>query len=196
LLAVIQVQITHRGTGFSVIRYDDVDLTELQGNAMFSEGLNAWATVPAQMPFFANNFPGDGAMRALPQTAFWFVIGPIPRALWQNKPVDQGWAWRAETDVYGRDFQGTTVSTGLVGWWYVRYGAAGVIQGGILFGLLIRIFERVLQNAGGRFFVLMLSLAYLTELFRMYRDFVFINTYPIMMAHAFLWFLGRLYSRS
>jgi len=195
LFIAVQLQIAHRGTGFADFDFNRLEASKIQGNSMFSEALDAWATIPSKRPFFANRFPGEGAVRALPETAFWFAVGPIPRALWRDKPVDAAWASRAETDVSGRENQGTTVSSGLVGWWYFRFGAAGVVQGALLFGLLARIFERTLQNADGRFLVIMFSLAYLTELFRMYRDFVFIGVYPVMIAQALMWAGLRLFNR-
>jgi hypothetical protein len=186
-LLFVQMQGFFRGRTLDQVDFSQVSMTDIQGNRMFSEGLDGFDKIPDIMPYFCNNLPGEGAMRAMPQTLFWFLIGPMPRALWHSKPIDSAWAWRAETDVFGRANQGTTVSTGLVGYWYVRYGIAGVIEGGILCGWLMVCMERALQDASGRPLVILFSLGFLSWMFLVYRDFVFLSLYPMLMGLVALW---------
>jgi hypothetical protein len=121
-------------------------------------------------------------IRALPEQLWWFIIGPIPRALWTSKPVDQLWEWynRLYTGA-GNGTVGTTISHGVVGSWYFNYGAFGAIEGALLMGWLMAISERALQRSNGRPMGLLMSLAFSVWLFRIYRDFIFIDLYGLMI---------------
>ena len=167
ILLLVQLQISYRSIGFSDIHLDDVK-TKIEGNSMFSEGLPGMALIPEQSPFFYNRLPGQGALMAMPELAWRFAYGPIPRALWPGKPIDPVWRWYNSV-VTGRsedELEGTTIATGLVGDFYFRFGMAGVIEGGILFGWLCVVGERVLQNSQGRLMQLITSIGFLVFMFR------------------------------
>jgi hypothetical protein len=188
ILVAFQIQITYRNRGFVDIDMERVDVTGIEGNTMFSEGLRAWGMIPEFKGFLANRFAGEGLVRALPETAWRFLISPIPRALWTTKPIDPLWSWHNAL-VTGRDesmTEGTTVSTGLVGDWYFRYGMLGLIQGGLLFGWLARAFERAVHLSIGRPLALILALGMLVWLFRCYRNFTFIHMHPLLIGVVFL----------
>jgi hypothetical protein len=167
---MLQVQITYRNVGFGQIKMEEVK-TGIEGNSMFSEGLLGMAIVPEQRGFFQNSFPGHGMLLAMPDLAWRFLYGPIPRALWPDKPIDPLWRWYNSV-VTGRPeemTEGTTVATGLVGDFYFRHGMAGLIQGGLLFGYLCLVAERMLQNSQGRLIQLVTSVGLLVFLFRSFR---------------------------
>jgi hypothetical protein len=143
--------------------------------------------VPDQVPFFCNSFPGEGAIRAIPDTLFWFVLGPIPRALWPSKPSDDAMVWYNQMVAGNNGREGTTISQGLVGHWYFRYGLAGVIEGGLLVGWLMGVSERLLQAANGRPMTILAALSLAAWLFRVYRNFYFIELYgPIIGLFTFI----------
>jgi len=192
LFVFIQIQTQFRGRHLRSVDIGDVQMTKIAGNTMFSEALDGWHTIPDQRPFFFNSFPGEGLIRCLPETFFRFVIHPIPRALWTNKPIDPAWAWRAEASSSGAALQGTTTSTSLVGWFYFRFGAAGVLQGGLLIGWLMRRAECALQYADGRTMVMLFSLAFSGYLFRAYRDLTFLELYTIIIGAIPIWILVKL----
>jgi len=194
VLAIAQVQLIYRNSGFADVdlRAAEGDLVKIQGNTMFSEGLDGFELIPDQRPFFYGDFPGEGLVRAMPQTAFWFLVGPIPRALWTEKPIDPAWAWRAGGKGVADDMQGTTVSSGLVGYWYFRYGWMGVVQGGLLFGWLLVIGERAIQTSEGRPMRLLIALGFCIWLFRSFRDFNFVDLYPVLMGAVLLFGFIRL----
>src|SRR5262249_36607285 len=126
VLTTVQYQGTFRGSGLATGDWSKVELTKSQGNTMFSEGLLAWKTIPDERAFFKNNFLLEGLLRPLPEQAFWFAIGPIPRALWTSKPIDPLWEWYNQFYMGGGNGRvGTTVSHGLVGSWYFNYGIFG-----------------------------------------------------------------------
>ena len=194
LWVVVQIQGTFRGEGLDSTEFNRLDVFKNQGNTMFSEGLLGFQLVPADHPFFyAELFPGEGFIVALPQTLFDFVIGPIPRALWNDKPIDRLWSWynKAYTGI-GNGLSGTTISHGLVGCWYFKYGMGGIIEGGLLVGWLLGVSERALQNSNGEPISMMMSLGVAVWLFRTYRDFIFIDLYGMMIGGVFLFILVHL----
>ncbi len=187
ILVLLQIQITYRGTGFENVQLDQVK-TSIEGNAMFSEGLPGMNIIPEQRPFFYNSIPGQGAIVAIPELAWRFLYGPIPRALWPGKPIDPMWRWynAVVTNRSEEELEGTTISTGLIGDFYFRCGLAGVIEGGLLFGWLCVVGERLLQNSQGRLLQLITSIGFLVFMFRSFRGMTFINLYPLLIGVTFL----------
>jgi hypothetical protein len=182
LLVAVQAVGSYRGVGLDKVEFLQLNLLKNQGNSMFSEGLKGWDLIPDTHQFFHNTFPGEGLFRALPEEFFWFAISPIPRALWNNKPVDPLWEWYNKIvtgDVRG--YEGTTISKGLVGSWYFNYGVWGVLEGGLLVGWLMGICERAFQRSGGRPMGMLMSLGFGVWLFRTYRDFIFIELYAFIV---------------
>lgn len=180
-------------------RRADIQLFRAQGNTMFSEGLSAWVIIPDQIPFPYDTWPGEGFVRPLPETLWWFVVDPVPRALWTTKPIEQFGLWYSAMishDTRGLTsggVQGTTVSTGAVGFWYFRYGPGGVVEGAVLYGWLMGVAERALRRAQGQPLKVMFALGFATFLFRSYRDLYWHNLYPLMIGAVVLWFVIRLF---
>jgi hypothetical protein len=170
LLAVVQFQGMFRNERADKRTWKELDVTRPRGNHMFSEGLMAARDIPGHTPFFGNRFVGEGAVRILPETAFYALIHPIPRALWTTKPVDAAWEWYnlAFTGEQKKAFN-TTIAPGAAVGQYMRYGTAGVVEFGILFGWLAASFERVLRGANGRPIQILTSLAFSVWLFRCFR---------------------------
>jgi hypothetical protein len=191
MLFVVQIQTKFRGSGMSDVKFEEVNFNDIEGNNMFSEGLSGYQLIPDQQPFFSNRWPGEGLIRPIPEFVFWILVHPIPRALWHDKPVDPVWAWYNQVVTGSDNMQGTTISKGLVGWWYFRFGIFGVIEGGIVMGWLMVVSERALQNAQGRPIVIMLSLAFSTWLFRCYRDVGMLELYTLLVGVIFLWVVMR-----
>lgn len=192
LVFLVQLQGRYRTLGFKDADLSTINPLELQGNSMFSEGLPGWEAIPDRIGFFSNRFPGESLVRPIPETAFWFVVKAIPRALWNNKPLDpmEEWYYGFASD---DKFQ-ATISTGIVGEWYFRYGMLGVVQGGMLFGWLARMAEKALQTAGGRPMVILLSLGLATWLFRTFRNFMFHDLYPLIIGAVVIYFMIRIFN--
>jgi hypothetical protein len=182
---VVQFQGTFRGYegGYNSADMSKLELFKNQGNTMFSEGLLAYSQIGVTMPYFnAQDFPGEGAILAIPHTVFDAVVGIIPRALWHDKPVDALWEWynKAYTGV-GNGVEGTTIAHGLIGSWYFKYGMAGMIEGALLVGWLMGISERALQHSEGKPIGILMSLGFAVWIFRTYRDFIFIDLYGLIL---------------
>lgn len=75
------------------------------------------------------------------------LIRPIPRVFWPTKPLDPGFNL---TEALG--FQGFSLSTSVIGEWYLSFGWLGVLFGGWIYGRLAGISSRLLvchsQSAG------------------------------------------------
>ncbi len=188
-LAIVQYQITYRDVGFAGASVTGTSLN-ITGNSMFSESLLAFQLIPDHVDFFANRLYLEGIFRPMIDQAWGFVISPIPRALWTSKPVDQAWAWYNRV-VTGEALgtEGTTVATGGQGAWYIRYGPAGVIEGGILVGWLMALGERLLRQSTGRLNLLLFALGWENWLFGAFRAFGFPTLDALMIAIVVLSFL-------
>jgi hypothetical protein len=176
-LFVVQFQGYFRDLGLMTTDYSNFELFKQQGNSMFSESLIGFEQIPEHHPFFRDSIPGEGAVLALPETFAWFVIGPIPRALWVTKPTDPAMIWYNAAVTGSDGIEGTTVSQGIVGHWYFRYGFVGMIEGAMLIGWLMNITERVLQSSGGKPLGILYSMVLMAWLFRIYRNFYFSELY-------------------
>ena len=198
LLVLVQVQGQFRNVRHEERTTGDVELFKVAGNSMFSEGMLGYYLIPETRPFFYDRFPGEAVIRPIPEFVFNLVTHPIPRALWTSKPVDPLWQWyNSMITGKGTGLEGTTVSHGLVGSWYFKYGIAGIIEGGLLMGLLYSIAERTLTKGRGRPMVIMISLGLLTWLFRCFRDVSFPELWALLLGFlvlAGLVWVGALFS--
>ncbi len=182
-LWMIQVQIAVRGTTLLKGDYKTFELTNISGNHMFSSSLSGVAKIPETRTYFRDKIVGERYIRPIPQAAIDFFIGPIPRAIWHSKPMDPAIIWFNEISFgTGWGAQGANATPGIVGWWYVRYGLPGVIQGGMLFGLVLIVSERILQRSGGRTITMLLALALAAWCFRSFRQWFYPDLYPILIA--------------
>ncbi len=195
-IVVVQYQGLFRTVRFEERDISQLSVTALSGNTMFSEGLIGYYLVPEYKDFLYDTFPGASIIRPIPQTAFDFFVGFVPRPLWPGKPVNEIAMWysRAVTgekqDLEDKGITG--ISRGLVGHWYFPYGWAGVIEGGLLFGWLLVVGERALVKNLNRPLTILLVLGYLTFLFRSFRDVTFSWFYPLIFTGIILWVLVKL----
>lgn len=72
------------------------------------------------------------------------LVRPIPRAIWKSKPVDSGFDLGR---VLGKE--GTTLSTSIIGEWYLSAGFVACFFGGMVHGLLARTVVRILTFPEG-----------------------------------------------
>jgi len=173
-LVLVQIQIHYRNAGFGAIKLSEVSLTNIAGNSMFSEGLVGFSYIPERHTYFYDVYPGQTLIMPIPNFLYWAAVAPMPRALWTTKPVDPFWKWynavsTGRSTLGGGTTEGTTIAEGIVGYWYFRFGIAGVVEGGIFMGWIIGRVERALYNNGGRPLAFLASLAFLTWMFRSFR---------------------------
>jgi len=186
---LVQIQAWQRNRGaLDGIHITTERVLDVKGNDMLGESLFVFINVPDNIPFVYDQFPGHGAIMALPVTAYYFAVGPIPRALWHNKPVDS--AWVAINQARGHHgTRGTTISHGLTGHWYIRFGALGLIVGALFWGWLYATFERAFIYFRDRPMSILVCLMLMTWLFRCFRSVNFNTLYPIMIALTVYWLI-------
>jgi len=195
LYGVIQVQghVRNRGLatlGEAVAKTDKFVAPE--GNEMFTHALWIFQMIPEHHAFFANGFPGEGAIRAIPQTVFYAAIGPIPRALWPDKPIDPLSIWSSVARAGGTAAHGTTVANGLVGYWYGNFGLSGIILGGLFWAWMLMAFDKTIWYARGKPLLILIALAGHVFMFRTYRSMNWNMLYPLLIGVAALWALSFL----
>jgi hypothetical protein len=178
----IQWQGYSRNQGFTRESFEQVDLSGLRGNEMFSTTLAGMAVFPDESRFVQEPFVGGGVLMAAPNTLYRFVVGPIPRALWHGKPVDPLWA-RYNSMVTGRSeqsFEGTTIAPGAVGDPYFRYGAFGLMLLATTAGWILRNVEIGIVYAQARPLAMLALLGVAAWQFREFRGLNFQNIYPVI----------------
>lgn len=194
-LFVIKYQINNRNQGYTLQTLADTNPFKIEGNGMYSATLPGFVIIPDEEPFFMNRFPGEALVRPITEWVMYFVIHPIPRAMWEAKPVDPLWEWYnyAHARVYFNTHKRqATISQGAVGYWYMRYGWMGVLQGGIFVGFLMRLFERVIQQADGKPLTILIALGFEAKLFNGYRGLLPAIIYEIVFGFMMLWLLMQL----
>ena len=75
------------------------------------------------------------------QWIWYLIVRPVPRIFWAGKPVDAGFSL---PDYLG--FEGVSLSTSVIGEWYLGFGWVGVLVGGLFFGVLGRTWSEVLEE--------------------------------------------------
>ena len=190
-LVAVQFVAVFRTRTYVNAELSEVSVLSLQGNNMFSESLLGFSRVGEIERPFSNTFPGASIVRPIPDTIVKFFITPIPRALWEGKPIDPAEEWYNKL-VYGHHYQGSgNVAHGAAGYWYFRYGTIGLLQGGLLLGWLLAVTERSIRESGGRLMSLLLGLAVAVWLFRCFRGFSFVTLHPVLVGSVVLWFILR-----
>ena len=115
------------------------------------------------------------------------VVRPVPRVFWPGKPVDPGFDLPTELGM-----RGVSLSSSIVGEWYLSYGWLAVILGGYLHGRLAA-FANQLRDVGARAdnpIVFALAIMILVSGMRSMQDLI-IMSYSI----AAWWGVNRLVAR-
>ncbi|MGD0768946.1 MAG: hypothetical protein ABSB42_12245 [Tepidisphaeraceae bacterium] len=194
-LFVVQIQGNFRNSGLQGVDLFKMQIFKSQGNDMFSEGLLGYKYFGEIFPLAKNNFPGATFIRPMPDVAFRFAIGWIPRVLWHNKPgIDASAQWlnkmmsggtAANTDTSGQ-VTGGTMCPGIAGEACNAYGFAGVIEMGLLFGWLCKLTEEMLWVNLRRPLTVMFALGVAGWLFRCFRDLTPQDLYPLLIGMLFI----------
>lgn len=76
------------------------------------------------------------------QWMWYVVVRPVPRILWPGKPTEPGFSLPEYLGL-----ESVSLSTSVIGEWYLAFGWPGVLLGGLLFGVLGRTWSQVLEEA-------------------------------------------------
>jgi hypothetical protein len=191
MLPLIQLQGLFRNVGLGEAKLDITAMADMRDNTMFSHSMFVFGQIPDHQPPFYGKYPGQATVMAIPQAVFFFAIGPIPRAMWNGKPIDPAMSWASkERSGVVTETTWTGVSSGLPGNWYALCGLSGIIQGGLLWGLLLAVLDRSLWLARSKPLIILIVMAGHTFIFRAFRDPDYQMIYPIMIGIVALWMLS------
>jgi hypothetical protein len=129
LLVVMDVQLEARNDGWAEYIYEAPGSGAIRVDDNFFRLTQVIDAVPG-------NHPHIGF-----QWIWYLIVRPIPRIFWAGKPVDAGFSL---PDYLG--LEGVSLSTSVIGEWYLGFGWAGVFVGGLLFGVLGRTWSQVLED--------------------------------------------------
>jgi hypothetical protein len=76
---------------------------------------------------------------------YYLIARPIPRVFWPDKPLDPG--YDLPTMIEMRGAEGTSLSSSILGELYASWGMLAILIGGIIFGKLASMWNRILYRA-------------------------------------------------
>lgn len=122
LLAVMQFMLNVRGVGYErFVSGGETEYDYLHVDDNFLRLSQVIEIVPAEHPYVGFQ-------------QLWFtILRPVPRVLWPNKPVDPGFDLPTIVGM-----KGVSLSTSIIGEWYLSFGWLAVLFGGWLHGRLAR----------------------------------------------------------
>lgn len=130
--------------------------------------------VPSQRPYVYH------------QQLVFTLVRPVPRVLWPNKPVTPGFDLAQEVGL-----KGVSLSSSILGEWYISFGWAAIVFGGWLHGRLAKTANSLPRGATGNPIVYALAAMVLVAGMRSMLDLV-------IMSYAVIawWGVNRLYAKT
>lgn len=123
LLATMQFMLNIRTMGYEqyLLRGAEQEYDYLHVDDNFLRLAQVIEIVPAEHPYVGF------------QQVWFTIVRPVPRVFWPNKPVDPGFDLPSIVGL-----KGVSLSTSIIGEWYLSFGWLAVIVGGWLHGRLAR----------------------------------------------------------
>ena len=133
-LWLMQVMVTYRAIGFYAIDIGAVDarLTHFHTDNNFYWLATAVKVMPEQFSF-TNKWP-----------FLYIFIHPIPRFLWPEKPASEGFPF-----ITWDERGGETLTSSIIGDFYMAQGILGVIVVGLVYGWIARNWDQIVRMASG-----------------------------------------------
>jgi oligosaccharide repeat unit polymerase len=131
LLVVMEVMLEFRSSGFSrFFQSEDIEIqtTTLRVDDNFLRLCQLIDLIPARYPFVEE------------KQYTWTLVRPVPRVLWPGKPLNPGFDLG---EAVGK--RGTSLTSSVIGEFYMSYGWVTIALGGLLYGILAGACSRVLM---------------------------------------------------
>jgi hypothetical protein len=135
LLAGMEEMLQYRGVGFDTI-FEERNATAQTAYVHVDDNFLRLAQI---VQFFPDTHPYVNL-----QPIIYSLVRPIPRVFWANKPSDPGYNL---TELAG--LSGLSLSTTVVGELYAMHGLLVVGIGGIIFGRLANMWNKIIDEEGG-----------------------------------------------
>ena len=130
VLGIMQWMLEFRSTGFQAINQkEEFQYSYLHVDDNFLRLAQTITLVPYYYPYVYH------------QQIIFALVRPIPRALWEGKPVDPGFDLPAALGI-----EGISYSYSVIGDWYICAGYIGVFFGGLIYGGLARMVGQLLAR--------------------------------------------------
>jgi len=130
LLTAMQFMLNIRGQGYEAFAFrgeSEYDYLHVDDN--FLRLSQVIQIIPAEHPFVEHR-------------QIWFtIVRPIPRVFWAGKPTDPGFDLPAVVGL-----KGVSLSTSIIGEWYLTYGWIAVLIGAWLHGRLARTVNQLREH--------------------------------------------------
>lgn len=184
-LAVLTVQSNYRDSG-------RISFSNLEHSPFRGFSLNREVAFIVSRYGEEEDFISRGIYRfvlPIPETVFLFVTNPIPRVIWKSKPIDPSFGPYNLARTGATGFGATSnVTPTIPGRYYILYGIPGVIQIGLVFGLLWGWANQKIVTQG-------LNTPRTALLFSMFTSIMFISFRDLTPGkfYPFLWLLLILY---
>jgi oligosaccharide repeat unit polymerase len=142
-----------------------------------------------QKKFIVSNKPIEQLVFPLLETTALFIANPIPRILWNSKPIDPSFGVYNKERTGFTGFEGTSnITPTIPGRYYMKYGLIGLIEIGILIGILFALGNKLVlvyskQKESG--LSLITAITFLVILFTATRDFAPGKFYPLLFLVLF-----------
>ena len=168
-----QLMLNVRTTGYQdfLVRGSEYDYLHIDDN--FLRLAQIIDMVPGQRPYVYG------------QQVVFTLVRPVPRVLWPNKPVTPGFDLASEVGL-----KGVSLSSSILGEWYISFGWIAVIFGGLLHGALAKTINALPRSGAGNPIVYALAVMVLVAGMRSMLDLV-------IMSYALIawWGINRLMAR-
>jgi oligosaccharide repeat unit polymerase len=144
LLAAMQLMLEYRNTGFAAITEKEKQLgyDYLHVDDNFLRLTQIIDLVPEHHPY------------TYEKQLLYYAIRPIPRVLWPGKPIDPGFDLPS---ILGKE--GVSLSSSVIGEFYLAWGWMAVFLGGLLYGKLANTISVLLVDVKGSSAILVYSLS-------------------------------------
>lgn len=141
LLAIMQTILSYRVSGFNTLFSEEGSLRDSAAESagwkiQVDDNFLRFAQV---IQVFPDIVPNLGL-----QPLTYNLVKPVPRVLWPDKPTSAGYDL---TEILG--MRGVSLTSSILGEFYAMSGLFAVCLGGLFFGLLGSMWNRVLDSPGG-----------------------------------------------
>jgi hypothetical protein len=121
------------------------------------------------------------------QQLVFTVVRPVPRVLWPNKPVTPGFDLASEVGL-----KGVSLSSSILGEWFISFGWTALILGGWLHGSLAKTINALPRSPGSNSVVYALAVMVLVAGMRSMLDLVVMSYALIAFWAVNRWFAPRM----
>lgn len=186
-VAILSLQTNFRDKG--EIEMTSLEHSPLRGYALNREIAFIVDNYGDRIPFIHGTDIIPRILLPLPETFAIFIVNPIPRKYWTSKPVDPSFGPYNELRTGHTGFGASSnITPTIPGRYYINYGLPGVIQIGLIFGLLWRLFDRMMT---GRQYItsnrILVAAMLNAIMFISLRDFTFGKFYPLLFLLFFIY---------